>query len=140
MRRLSYLLLAVIVISDTLPFRVWAAAAEDIAFYKPCWCDASGNNGKGGVSLVTAGKDHKLVLGQDTCKEKTGSEAQVVFDSDNNNGNCLSFEFTWVTTPATSSGATNGPVAGWPSTIPGGRWTCPRPSTWSFTSRPTPRA
>ena len=98
MRRIPLLLAAILM---TLPFRVWAAApADDVAFYGPCWADASGSNGKGGVSIVTVGKDHKFVLRQDASKGKTGTEAQIVFDSDNNNGNCLSFEFTWVTTAA----------------------------------------
>src|ERR1019366_9849292 len=48
----------------TLPFRVWAAAADDVVFYGPCWCDVSGGNGKGGVRIVAPGRIISLfVLG-----------------------------------------------------------------------------
>ena len=53
MRRIPLLLLAAILM--TIPSL--ARAAEDVSFYGPCWADASGGNGKGGVSIVTVGKD-----------------------------------------------------------------------------------
>ena len=95
MRRLILLFAAILMTFPNL-----LKAADDIAFYGPCWADASGNDGKGGVSLVTVGKDHKFVMRPDVCKEKTDSQAQMAFDSDDNKGNCLSFEFTWKTTAA----------------------------------------
>ncbi len=76
---------------------------EDITFYGPCWADSSGKDGKGGVSIVCLGDQHKFLLRPDPCKEKMESKIQsgysnwVIFDSEANNDNCLSFEFTWVT-------------------------------------------
>ncbi len=76
---------------------------EDVTFYGPCWADSSGKDGKGGVSIVSMGDQHKFILRSDPCNQKIESRitnnnaSWVIFDSDNNDGNCLSFEFTWVT-------------------------------------------
>src|SRR5512147_2942473 len=95
-QKLFYLFLILILSTPTL-------AKEDIVFYGPCWADSSGRDGKGGVCIVSSGDQHKFLLRNDPCKEKVESRISgekpewVIFDSDKNNGSCLSFEFTWVT-------------------------------------------
>ncbi|HVZ81483.1 MAG TPA: glycoside hydrolase family 44 protein [bacterium] len=79
--------------------------ADDIQFYSHGWADSSGKNGKGGVSVVCDGDKHNFLFRPDAAKDKIDAKAAadhpdwVIQDSDLTNGNCFSFEFTWVTTP-----------------------------------------
>jgi len=82
-----------------------AAPSNAIQFYGPCWADSSGRDGKGGVSIVTQGDNHNFLLRNDPSKKKIDAQTLsdrpdwVVFDSDGNSDDCLSYEFTWNTTP-----------------------------------------
>ncbi len=97
MRRMTWLFLAVFAAFPML------AKADDIHLYGASWADSSGKDGKGGVSIVWSGDKRQFLLRTDPCKEKIDSKTYgehpnwVVFDSDGNNDNCLSFEFTWIT-------------------------------------------
>src|SRR5581483_10032759 len=83
-----------------------ALRADDIRFFSHAWADSSGKDGKGGVSVVCDGDKHTFLLETDASKDKIDPKTAadhpdwVVLDSDMNNGDCISFEFTYVTTPA----------------------------------------
>ncbi|HUO57151.1 MAG TPA: glycoside hydrolase family 44 protein, partial [bacterium] len=98
MRRIFILLSALILSLASM------ARAEDAPhFYPASWVDSSGKDGKGGVSIVVSGNMRQLLVRPDPCKEKidnqtrTDSPQWVVYDSESTD-NCLSYEFTWVTT------------------------------------------
>jgi hypothetical protein len=97
MRRILFL--SILILGST---SLWA---DDIQFYSKGWADSSGKNGKGGVSVVCDGDKHNFLFRPDPCKDKIDAKAAadhpdwVIQDSDLTNGNCFSFEFTWVTTP-----------------------------------------
>ncbi len=82
-----------------------AAPADAIQFYGPSWDDASGKDGKGGVSIVCLGDTHNFLLRPDPSKKKIDAQTLsehpdwVLFDSEANADDCLSYEFTWVTSP-----------------------------------------
>lgn len=86
---------------------VSARTEEDLQFYGPCWADSSGRDGKGGVSIVTSGNDHKFLLRDGACKEKIDSKTLgdhpdwVAYDGEDS-GKCLSYEFTWMTKASSS--------------------------------------
>jgi hypothetical protein len=99
MRRILFLILTLWIAVPNL-----ILADENISFYGPCWADSSGKDGKGGVSIVCSGDKHNFILRQDPCKNKIdlttldNHQDWLVYDSENS-GHCLSFEFTWVTSP-----------------------------------------
>ncbi len=103
MRRI-HLWLGGFLITSLLAGMVPARADDEIQFYGPCWMDASGKDGKGGVSIVCVGDKHQFVLRDDVCKEKIDSKTLgdhsnwVVYDGEDT-GKCLAYEFTWVTKP-----------------------------------------
>jgi len=63
MRRILTPLLACLI---TLP----ALAADSVRFYDPCWASATGQDGKGGVSLVSRGDTVKFVIDKAPCPIK----------------------------------------------------------------------
>ena len=97
MRRLQLLLTILLLI----PALSWA---DDIHFFSHGWADSSGKDGKGGVSIVCDGDKHNFLVRPDFSKDKIDSKTNadhpdwIVYDSDSNDGNCLSYEFTYVTT------------------------------------------
>jgi hypothetical protein len=80
------------------------AQDDDVRFYGPSWADSSGRDGKGGVSITSVGDKHNIVLRKDPCKVKIDSDTNVnhpqwIIFQDNGDGDALSFEYTWITTP-----------------------------------------
>jgi hypothetical protein len=79
--------------------------SNTLQFYSASWADSSGKDGKGGVSIVCQGDTHNFLLREDVCRQKVDAQTLsdhpewVLFDSDNASGDCLSYEFTLVTTP-----------------------------------------
>jgi hypothetical protein len=100
MRRLFILTAACIIL---LPALTWA---DDVRFFSHAWADSSGKDGKGGVSIVCNGDKHTFLLRPDPSKDKIENKVYashpdwIIHDSETNGGNCLSFEFTLVTTAA----------------------------------------
>ncbi len=97
MRKILFSFIAFLMILPSL-----VRADEDISFFGPCWADASGKDGKGGVSILCVGDQHKFVLRPDVGKEKIdpktlGDHPEWVIYDGEDSGNCLSFEFVSVT-------------------------------------------
>ena len=101
MRRILMMFAASLLLIPALAF----AADDEIHFFGPGWADASGKDGKGGVSITCVGDKHNFVLRKDPCKEQVEARVAadhadwVVYDSDEDDDS-LSYEFTWVTKPS----------------------------------------
>lgn len=79
------------------------AGAQDFRFYEPSWAGASGQDGKGGVSLVSQGDKVKILVRKDPCPLPVPSAVlnetpQWIAWQDQGSGEALAFDFTWVTT------------------------------------------
>ncbi len=105
MRRILFLV-AVCLTSGLVLEPTLVRADDQVEFYGPSWVDSSGKDGKGGVSIVCTADKRQFLLRPDPSKEKIDAKTYgvhpnwVLFDSDSNNDKCLSYEFTWVTTPS----------------------------------------